>query len=57
MKLSVVMEGEGTPEVEHKSMDFIPIPVKDFGKCVAKNHDNNNQGFKDQFQVDNVIIV
>ena len=28
VKLSVVMEGENTPEVEHKSMDFIPIPVK-----------------------------
>ena len=51
VKLSVVMEGENTPEVEHKSMDFIPISVKDFGKYVAKNHDNNNQGFKEQFQV------
>ena len=56
VKLSVVMEGEGTPEVEHKSMDFIPISVKDFGKYVAKNHDKNNQGFKEQFQVDNVLM-
>ena len=40
----------------HKSMDFIPIPVKDFGKYVAKNHNNNNQGFKEQFQVSNNCI-
>ena len=56
VKLSVVMEGENTPEVEHKSMDFIPIPVKDFGKYVAKNHDKNNQGFKEQFQVGSVLM-
>ena len=56
VKLSVVIEGEKTPEVEHKSMDFIPIPMKDFGKYVAKNHDNNNQGFKEQFQVSNVLM-
>ena len=51
VKLSVVMEGEKALEVERRSMDFIPIPVKDFGKYVAKNHDKNNQGFKEQFQV------
>ena len=51
VKLSVVMEGEKTPEVERRSMDFMPIPVKDFGDYVAKNHDNNNQGFREQFQV------
>ena len=56
VKLSVVMEGEKTPEEEHKFMDFIPIPVKDFGKYVAKNHGNNNQGFKEQFQVSNNCI-
>ena len=56
VKLSVVMEGEKTPEIEHKSMDFIPIPVKDFGKYVAKNHNNNNQGFKEQFQVSNNYV-
>ena len=56
VKLSIVIEGEQTPEVEHKSMDFIPIPVKDFGKYVAKNHDKNNQGFKEQFQVGNNYI-
>ena len=56
VKLSVVMEGENTFEVEHKSMDFISIPVKDFGKYVAKNHDKNNQGFKEQFQVSNNSI-
>ena len=57
VKLSVVMEGENTPEVGHKFTDFIPIPVKDFGKYVAKNHDNNNQGFKEQFQVSNNCIL
>ena len=56
VKLNIVMEGEETPEVEHKSMDFIPISVKDFGKYVAKNHNNNNQGFKEQFQVGNVLM-
>ena len=56
VKLSVVMEGENTPEVEHRSMNFIPISVKDFGKYVAKNHGNNNQGFKEQFQVSNNYV-
>ena len=56
VKLSVVMEGEQTPEVGHNFMNFIPIPVKDFGKYVAKNHNNNNQGFKEQFQVSNNYV-
>ena len=51
------MEREQTPEMECRSMDFIPIPVKDFGKYVAKNHDDNNQGFKKQFQVSNVLMI
>lgn len=51
VKLTVQFEGEKTPDVERKAMSFAPIPVAEFGDYVARNHANNNQGFRDQYQV------
>ena len=51
VKLSVQFEGEKTPEVERKSMTLEAVPVPRFGECVVMNHNNNNQGFRDQFLV------
>ena len=51
VQLTVELEGEKTPDVERKSVSFEPIPVEALGKYVAQNHGNNNQGFRDQFQV------
>ena len=51
VQLTVQLEEEKTPDVERKSVSFEPIPVEAFGKYVAQNHGNNNQGFRDQFQV------
>lgn len=51
VQLTVQVEGEKSPEGERKSVDFEPVPVEAFGEYVAQNHGNNNQGFRDQFQV------
>ncbi len=51
VKLTVQFEGEKTPDVERKAITFAPVPVPEFGEYVVMNHNSNNQGFRDQFQV------
>lgn len=52
VKLSVQCDLEKTPEVDRKAAEtFTPIPIPEFGVYVVKNHDSNNLGFRDQFQV------
>ena len=53
VKLHVTMEVENTPEVERSTMEFSPIPVAEFGDYVVMNHNNQNKGFRDIFQVIN----
>ena len=56
VQLRVTMEAEKTPEVERHTMEFSPIPVAEFGDYVVMNHNNQNKGFRDIFQVDIFII-
>ena len=51
VKLHVTMEGEKTPDIERKLMEFTPIPVVEFGDYVVMNHNNQNKGFRDIFMV------
>ena len=51
VKLTIQVDGEKTPDTDRRVMTFAPIPVAEFGEYVAQNHGNNNQGFRDQFNV------
>ncbi len=53
LKLTVQVDGEQkTPYTTRKvEVTFEPMPVSSFGEYVAHNHRNNNEGFRDQFNV------
>ena len=50
VKFHVTMEGEETAD-GRKIIEFSPIPMAEFGDYVVLNHNNQNQGFRDIFQV------
>ena len=51
MRLCVNQEGRPCLREPYEQIDFVPIPVEEYGSYVVKCHANGNKDFMDQFTV------